>query len=393
MNVYLQDMGLVCALGCGADAVRRALLSAVPASGLTLTDRYSPGRMRYVGEVSLALPDLGHAAPQHRVRNNALAAAALAQVRPSVQAAIERYGARRVAIVVGTSTSGVIEGECALGHRQETGMWPASYSYGQQELGNLAAFIAAEIGTTGIAHVISTACSSSAKAMASAARLLAAGYADAVITGGCDVLSKFTLAGFDALHSLSAAQSLPLSHNRDGINLGEGAAFFLMGKEPGPVRLAGWGESSDAYHMSAPDPTGRGALTAMTDAVGRAGLTTAAIDYVNLHGTGTKHNDEMESLAVAELLGAEVFVSSSKPLSGHTLAAAGALEAGFAWLTLVDNPRGLLPPHWWDGVRDPSLSALRIVAPGESLGRPVRYVLSNSFAFGGSNAALVLGTG
>lgn len=391
MNIFLQELGLICALGCGKDAVRRALLSPHPGAGLTLTDRYSPGHNHQVGEVSLSLPPLSHAAPQHQIRNNALAAAALAQIRAAVQTAIDRYGPARVAIVVGTSTAGIVEGERALSTRQLSGRWPADYSYAQQELGNLAAFLAAELGTTGIAHGISTACSSSAKAMASGARLLAAGYADAVITGGCDVLSTFTLAGFSALQSLSASCSLPLSRNRDGINLGEGAALFLMGKEPGPVRLAGAGESSDAYHMSAPDPSGHGAVMAMGGALGRAGLKSADIDYVNLHGTGTKHNDEMESIAVAELLGPAVFVSSSKPLCGHTLAAAGALEAGFAWLSLVDNPGGVLPPHWWDGAEDASLPALRIVVPGESLGRPLRYVLSNSFAFGGSNAALVLG--
>jgi 3-oxoacyl-[acyl-carrier-protein] synthase-1 len=243
---------------------------------------------------------------------------------------------------------------------------------------------------SGPAYAISTACSSGAKALAAAARLLKAGIADAVVAGGVDALSGFTIAGFSALESVSAARCNPLSLHRQGINIGEGAGLFLVGRESGPVRLAGWGESSDAHHMSAPEPGGRGALDAMRQALARAQLQPQAIEYVNLHGTATPQNDAMESLAVAQLLGTDVPVSSTKPLTGHTLAAAGAVEAAVCWHTLVDNPGGRLPPHWWDGARDPALAPVRVAAPGETLGRAPRHVLSNSFAFGGSNACLVL---
>jgi 3-oxoacyl-[acyl-carrier-protein] synthase-1 len=155
------------------------------------------------------------------------------------------------------------------------------------------------------------------------------------------------------------------------------------------VRLSGWGESADAHHMSAPEPQGRGAAEAMQRALARAGVAAGEVDYVNLHGTATEQNDAMESLAVERVLGRDVPVSSTKPLTGHALAAAGAIEAVFAWHTLVDNPHGRLPVHWWDGVVDAALPALRPVAPGTALGRPVRHVLSNSFAFGGSNASLL----
>jgi 3-oxoacyl-[acyl-carrier-protein] synthase-1 len=155
------------------------------------------------------------------------------------------------------------------------------------------------------------------------------------------------------------------------------------------VRLAGWGESADAHHMSAPEPSGRGAAEAMRRALARAGVAPGEVDYVNLHGTATPQNDAMESLAVERVLGRDVAVSSTKPLTGHALAAAGAIEAVFAWHALVDNPTGRLPVHWWDGVADPALPALRAVAPGMALGRPLRHVLSNSFAFGGSNASLL----
>jgi 3-oxoacyl-[acyl-carrier-protein] synthase-1 len=267
--------------------------------------------------------------------------------------------------------------------------WPPGYDYALQEMGNAAECVAHQLGTGGPAYAISTACSSGAKAIATGARLLRSGLADAVVAGGVDALSGFTIAGFSALDAVSAERCNPLSANRRGINLGEGAALFLMGRDAGPVRLAGWGESADAHHMSAPEPGGRGAAEAMRRALARAGVVAADIDYVNLHGTATEQNDAMESLAVQRVLGAEVAVSSTKPLTGHALAAAGAIEAAFAWHTLVDNPTGRLPVHWWDGVVDPALPALRPVAPGGALGRPVRHVLSNSFAFGGSNAALL----
>lgn len=390
-TVYLQELGLLCSLGQGVSAVRSALLRSDVRLGLTPTDRCSPGRVLHLGVVEAELPDLGEWPSVYRTRNNAMAWATLAQIRPAVDAAVARHGAHRVAIVMGTSTSGLPEGEAARAQLERHGTWPAGFDYAQQELGNLAEFMAVALGTTGAAYVISTACSSGAKALASGARLLQAGLADVVIAGGCDVLGAFTVGGFSALESVSAEPCNPLSVHRCGINLGEGAAVFLMGREPGPVRLAGWGESSDAHHMSAPDPSGQGAVRSMRAALDRAGLQPTDIDYLNLHGTATPHNDAMESLAVTEVLGPQVPVSSTKPLTGHTLAAAGAIEAAFAWLTLVDNPDGLLPPHWWDGEADPALPGLSVVRPGQRLGRPLKHVLSNSFAFGGSNATLVLG--
>jgi 3-oxoacyl-[acyl-carrier-protein] synthase I len=390
-TVYLQELGLLCALGHGVPAVRSALFQSDQPGSLTATDRYSPGRNLQLGLVGSSLPDLSDRPAVYQTRNNAMAWAALAQIRPAVLDAIERHGAHRVAIVMGTSTSGLPEGEAARTQFERTGTWPEGFDYAQQELGNLAEFMAVALGVKGVAHVISTACSSGAKALASGARLLQAGLADAVIAGGCDVLGAFTVAGFSALESVSAEVCNPLSVNRCGINLGEGAAVFLMGREPGPVRLAGWGETSDAHHMSAPDPSGQGAMRSMHAALARAGLQPDAIDYLNLHGTATPHNDAMESLAVAEVLGRGVPVSSTKPLTGHTLAAAGAIEAAFGWLTLVDNPQGLLPPHWWDGQVDPALPGLSVVQSGFQLGRSPRHVLSNSFAFGGSNATLLLG--
>ncbi|MBB3118901.1 beta-ketoacyl-ACP synthase [Pseudoduganella violacea] len=391
MSFYLNDCGIVCALGASRDEVRDALLRG--ASGVLPTTRYSPARELPLGQAAVTgLPAVDHLPPAQRSRNNQLVLAALAQIRPAVDAAIARHGADRVGVVLGTSTSGIAETELALKAMQEQGALPPQFHYGQQEMGSPAGMLAAELGISGPAYVHSSACSSSAKAMASAARLIAMGLCDAVVTGGADSLCGFTVAGFSALESVSAERCNPLSANRKGINIGEGAALFLMSREPAAVALCGWGESSDGHHISAPDPSGAGAKLAIGQALQRAGLEAAQIDYVNLHGTATPQNDAMEAGVVADLFGAAVPVSSTKPLTGHTLGAAAAIEAALCWLLMQDdNPQGHLPPQLWDGAADPALPALNVAAPGTNLGRPLRRALSNSFAFGGSNAALVLG--
>jgi 3-oxoacyl-[acyl-carrier-protein] synthase-1 len=389
--LYLNDCALLCALGDERDTIARRLLDDAE-GGLTVSDACSPGRPLPLGRVAAALPAVDHLPLALRSRNNQLALAALERIRPAVDAAIARYGAGRVGVVVGTSTSGVAATEAALAARLRTGALPDGFHYGQQEMGSPAALLAHELGVGGPAYVHSSACSSSAKALASAARLIRMGLCDAVVTGGVDTLCGFTVAGFSALESVSAARCNPLSAARNGINLGEGAALFLMSREPAAVALCGWGESSDGHHMSAPDPAGGGARLAMREALRRAGIAPGDVDYINLHGTATVQNDAMESHAVADLFGAGVAVSSTKPFTGHTLGAAGAVEAAFCWLAMQDdNPAGKLPPHLWDGAQDPALPALNVVRPGTRLGRPLRWALSNSFAFGGSNATLVFG--
>jgi 3-oxoacyl-[acyl-carrier-protein] synthase-1 len=394
LNFYLNACGIICALGDSQQQVKSRLYAGQ--SGVAMTSQWSPGRELPLGCVRDVLPPVGHLPLRHRSRNNALALAALAQIRPAVDAAIARYGADRVGVVVGTSTSGIGETEEAIRLHASTGALPADFHYGAQEMGSPAAMLALELGLAGPAYVHSSACSSSAKAMASAARLISMRLCDAVLTGGVDSLCEFTVAGFAALDSVSSAQCNPMSVNRAGINIGEGAALFLMSADAGGdanrVRLLGWGESSDGHHMSAPDPDGAGARLAITQALARAGVSAAQLDYINLHGTATAQNDAMESRVVESLFGLAVPVSSTKPFTGHTLGAAAAIEAALCWLVMQDdNAQGRLPPHLWDGAADPALPALNLVQCGAALGRPARHVLSTSFAFGGSNAALLLG--
>ncbi|WP_411852574.1 beta-ketoacyl-[acyl-carrier-protein] synthase family protein [Stenotrophomonas sp. LGBM10] len=387
--IYLNELGVVCALGADRAQVRDGLFADQP-GGLRDTDAVIAGRTLALGEVVTPLPDLSALPVALRGRNNALLEAALQQIRGGVDAAIARYGAARVAVIIGTSTSGIGESENALRTQHDHGHWPDDFHYAQQEMGTAARYVRARIGSDGPAWTISTACSSSAKALMSAARLLRAGVVDAVVAGGADSMCRFTVAGFSALESVSATRCNPFSANRNGINIGEGAALFLMTREAGPVELSGWGESSDAHHMSAPDPQARGAIDAMQQALDRAGLAATQIDYVNLHGTATGHNDAMESQAVAAVLGTQVPASSTKPLTGHTLGASGAIEAALCWMVLADNPQQQLPTHWWDGQADAALPALALVAPGTRMAQPPQHVLSHSFAFGGSNAVLAL---
>ena len=386
MNFYLNALGVVCAAGHDAATLSQALWADTPSG---VEPEAWRGRSLHLGRVRqpLPLPD----ATAQRSRNNALLLTALQPIRAAVDAAIERFGPLRVAVVLGTSTSGVGESEAAWSHHQAEASLPAWHDVRQQEIGSGASLLAAELGVLGPAYVISTACSSSSKALASAARLLQAGMADAVVCGGADSLCDFTVAGFAALEAVSDARCNPMSAQRCGINIGEAGALFLMTREKGDgpaVRLAGWGETSDAHHISAPEPSGRGAEAAMRAALDMAGLAPADIGYLNLHGTATQHNDAMESEAVARVFGLDTPCSSTKPLTGHTLGAAGALEAAIGWLTLLGD--GALPAHHFDGERDAALPAIRLVKPGERLAAAPRAVLSNSFAFGGSNAALVL---
>lgn len=392
LTVYLNDCGIICALGASREEVRARLFAAH--SGVVPVDTYTPGRVLPLGVVDAALPSVAQHGIAARSRNNQMALAALAQIRPTVEQAIARYGANRVAVVIGTSTSGIAETEGAISQHVAGDGLPDAFHYGQQEMASPALMLADELGIDGPALVHSSACSSSAKAMASAARLIRMGLCDAVLTGGVDTLCGFTVAGFSALASVSARRCNPLGANRDGINIGEGAALFLMTAQPATVALRGWGESSDGYHMSAPDPEGGGARLAIAQALARAGIVASQVDYVNLHGTATPQNDAMEARVVSDLFGDTAMASSTKPLTGHALGAAAAIEAALCWLAMQDdNAEGLLPPHLWDGMPDASLPPLRLALPGARLGRPLDWALSNSFAFGGSNAALLFGRG
>lgn len=395
MQFYLNNLGIINALGNGKKAVLDNLLNGSRA-GLQPCD-WIPGKPTYVAAVTAELPPVPGDLSGYASRNLQLALSALDQIKPDIERAAARYGAERVAVVAGTSTSGIGEGETAIAAAQANGKMPESYHYRQQEIGNLAELVARYLKLGGPAYTLSTACSSSAHALGSARRLLATGVVDAVVVGGADSLCRLTVNGFSALESVATAITNPFSRHRDGINIGEAAAFFLMTREADgeAIELLGVGASSDAHHISAPEPSGAGAERAIRAALRQAGLGPEAVTYVNLHGTGTKLNDAMEADVTQRLFGSAVPCSSSKGQVGHTLGAAGATEAGLCWLALSSyNARGFLPPHCWDGEADPELASINLVPAGTVLAQQSRQVfLGNSFAFGGNNAAVLLGQG
>lgn len=391
-NVYLHDLGIVCALGSGKSAVYAALMRG-DSSGMRVENEWHPTKPMRVGRVSAPLPSVPAALTRYACRTTQLLLAAAEEIRPTIQGAIERFGRQRIGIVIGTSTSGIASGEAAIAALDEKQAYPEAFHYVQQEMGMPAEFLAAALNVQGPAYVVSTACTSGAKALASARYLLMSGLCDVVVAGGVDSLCRLTLNGFTALELTTPDLCNPLSANRHGINIGEGAGLFVVSREPSAVALLGVGESSDSYHISAPDPSGAGAEGAMRAALADAGIGAGDVHYINLHGTATPQNDSMEAAAVDRVFGAAVPCSSTKPLTGHALGAAGAIEAGFCWLALSGyNTARTAPPHVWDRVSDPKLPSLKLADPMTRLPeRGPRIAASNSFAFGGNNISLVLG--
>lgn len=324
-------------------------------------------------------------------RNNRLAQLALETdgFSAAVREAIARYGSRRVAVFLGTSTSGILSTEIAYRHRDAQGRLPAThdYSHTHNEY-SVADFVRHYFDLAGPAFVVSTACSSSAKVFGSARRMMNAGLIDAAVVGGVDSLCLTTLYGFDSLQLVSRRACRPFDAERDGISIGEAAAFILVedGKlaTHADIVVSGIGESSDAYHMSSPHPQGEGARLAMQAALDMAGLPPAEIDYINLHGTSTPSNDAAEDKGVCALFGSSTPCSSTKGHTGHTLGAAGGAEAIICALALQND---LMPGGVNTQVIDPELHCHYLL---ENQIRPLRHVLSNSFGFGGSNCSLVL---
>ena len=256
-----------------------------------------------LGEINNKLPKIPDEFKKYNSRNNRIALSVLDQIEPEIKTAINRYGSDKVAVIVGTSTSGISDAETALKKKMDTGSLPEEFYYEHQELGNLSEFIANYYDIEGPAYTISTACSSSGRVFLSAKRMLYAGVVDAVIVGGVDSLCKLTVNGFDSLGAISYKLCNPFSKNRDGINIGEGGGFILLSldKNDSDIAFLGAGDSSDAHHISAPHPEGIGAIESMKKALFDANLEPSDIGYINAHGTSTKLNDSMESKAIYAL--------------------------------------------------------------------------------------------
>ena len=362
MAIYLSSPGVACCAGSGIAALHDAVLERKPWHKTDL--------------VLEALMD-----------------DAITQIRDSAELAAERYGKDRVGVFVGSCDNGTFYSLPA--HRQffKTGSFPAGYSFSLQKAAAPAAYIQKKLRLKGPAAACATACASSASAIVKACQLIKAGFCDAAVAGGVDIASSMVLSGFGALEALSPGLTNPFSRNRAGITLGDGAAFFVISREDlwnTGIQLLGWGESSDASHMTAPEESGAGAAAAIKQALGSAGLKPADIDYINLHGTGTKLNDLMESRAVDEVFGPGMPpASSTKPVTGHTLGAAGALELAVCY-SIINAGDGKLPPQLWDGEKDEGLEPLNFVEK-ERTYNDIRICMSNTFGFGGCNVSLIIG--
>lgn len=383
-------------VGPGLGALRAALHE--QRGGLAPCDFMNLNLPTWVGRVAeIDDAPLPAAFADYECRNNRLARIGFEQdgFDLQVRRAVAQYGASRVAVFLGSSTSGLLETELAYRRREgPLRVLPSDFHYAQSHnMYSLASFVSAWFGLTGPSSVVSVACASSAKVFATAARAIACGLVDAALVGGVDTLCLTTLYGFGSLELLSSEVCRPFDAQRKGISIGEAAGFALIERAaPAPgvttqptVLLLGCGESSDAHHMSSPHPQGLGAQLAIRGALETAGLAPGDIDYVNLHGTATPSNDAAEDAAVQAVFGTGVPVSSTKGAHGHTLGAAGALEAMVGVIALQDQflPAGL-------NLREPD-PALGSCYVRENRPARLRHVMSNSFGFGGANCAVLFG--
>jgi 3-oxoacyl-[acyl-carrier-protein] synthase-1 len=391
--LFLTQFTATCCLGAGLQPLRAALAST--RSGLAPCRFEDVELDTFIGAVAETEDrPLPQAWQSFDCRNNRLAYLGLGQddFMAGVAACVSRVGARRVGLFIGTSTSGILQTELAYRQRDPvSGALPADFCYaGTHNTFSSAAFIRRLLGLQGPAAVVSTACSSSAKAFGAAQRMIELGIIDAALVGGVDSLCLTTLYGFHSLQLTATRPCRPFAADRDGISIGEAAAFVLLEKSAPrtaecPIALLGVGESNDGYHLSAPHPEGLGARLAMESALSAAGLDAAAVGYVNLHGTGTTSNDSAECAAVTRVFGTSVPCSSTKGATGHTLGAAGALEAIICALSLRDQ---LLPGGCNTGQVDPALHLNYITS---SQAGSITHAVSNSFGFGGTNCSLAFG--
>jgi len=374
---------------CAAGAGRAELLRALDTgrTGLSLNDFGRDPLKTWVGRVpGVEDAPLPADMARYECRNNRLAWMGLRRdgFLEAVEEARRRYGSERIALVLGTSTSSIGATEEAYTRLTPDGQFPEDLRYQAVHTPHSTGeFLQRVLSLSNVGVTVATACSSSAKAYAQGARLIELGIADAAVVGGVDSLCGSVLFGFNSLALVSPEPCRPFDAQRAGISIGEAAAFALLERDGKGPRLAGYGESSDAHHMSTPHPSGRGARIAMQDALRRGGLDAGAIDYINLHGTASLKNDEIEAQAVAEMFSANTHASSTKGWTGHTLGAAGALEAV---VTLLSLESGLMPGNL--NTRELDAACGPQVRLANASGR-VRHALSNSFGFGGSNCVLL----
>lgn len=397
-NLFLSYPGVICGAGNNAEQLWASCVTANQ-DGIKTVKAIS-GKEFFAGHIDdkelFPVTDERFDMRVIRIIDNALA-----QIMPQVEKVKAKYLPERIAVCIGCCDNG---SELSFkGHKVffESGKFDGDYDLRMQSAQYPAAFIKEKTGVKGPAFVFSTACSSSGSAVVKAKELILSGICDAVICGGADVASDTVLLGFDGLEAVSEQKTIPFSKNRSGITLGEGAALFVLAKDRALVEndgfaavLLGTGESSDASHMTAPLEDGSGASLAIKNALKDSGLKPEDVEYINLHGTGTHLNDAMEAKAVKAVFGeyaSKIPVSSTKPLTGHTLGAASSVELAVCYMALKNSKEKKLPVHVWDGVFDDEIPALNFVTKDFLNNKEITIAMSNSFGFGGCNVSLVIG--
>lgn len=384
--IYINDLTSVSSLGTNELTIVDSLSHTDRCYLTYRDDLLNEHKGSYFGQIKAKLPRLDEY-PEHKSRNSAVLAFLTDSIKDSINELKQKYSKDRIAIILGTSTSGLDETENELKKFMQTGVPSRDFYYKSQEFGDPSMFLADYLEIDGPAYTISTACSSSARALICGKRMLESGLVDAVIAGGADTLCKVPINGFNSMGVLSQERCLPFNKNRSGINIGEGGGLMILSKEKDSLELLGVGESSDAYHVSSPDPSGAGAISAMEMALNDASLTTDDIGYVNLHGTATKLNDAMESKAMASLFKGKVPCSSTKYMTGHTLGAAGIVEATILCYLLKHDLDLPVQDFSHDEIDD-TLDECGLIK--EKIKAKKKVMMSNSFAFGGNNASIII---
>lgn len=386
--IYINCYASISALGNTKDEIIRTLQSDRKDYLTERTDMIIGGKSAYYGCVrDFNLPDISQY-KEHNTRNNRFLAYLCDELKSEINYFLNKYNRDRIGVVMGTSTSGLSESETEIKKFKQTNTRSDDYYYSFQEFGDPAMFLSDYLKVTGPSYTISTACSSSSRALISGKRLIESGLCDVVLTGGADTLSTVPINGFNSMGLISSSPCTPFCEERDGISIGEAGGLMILSKEKAPLTLKGVGESSDAYHVSSPDPSGAGALCAMKMALKDAALTTDDIGYINLHGTATKLNDAMEAKAVASLFADKVPCSSTKYMTGHTLGAAGILESCILCY-ILENDLDLPVQSTKLRALDQTLDSCGLIT--ERRKAAAKYMMSNSFAFGGNNASVIIG--
>lgn len=394
MTVFIQDFGVISCAGVGVESFYHHLLNHDQRL-FSQSRKLSSGSFRQVGKVNEEFPGFPINLGAFYSRTNHLVYAALLQISEAIKETKDKYSPERIGVVMGTCTSGSTEIDRSRAYEKEYGQVPDGYDYTVEFMDNTANFVKHYLQSDGPAISVSTACTSSGKALAMAKRYLENNMLDAVIVGGADSYALAPLNGFESLASLSEHYCTPFGAARDGINIGEGAAIFVLTREPSALAIVGTGESSDAYHMSSPDPEATGAELAVRHALAEAKLEPDDIGYINLHGTGTVANDAMESLLVNRVFGPQTPCSSTKNITGHTLGAASAIELAACAAMLRNGGKGAdgqqafeLIPQYADYAIDEGLAPINLVRDRATTSKP--YFLSTSYAFGGSNCCVII---